>query len=75
MSMMLPLARTVLRAFGKDEWFITYTDGGYTLERVAEVMNITRERTRQIQDAAILKILRQPMVRALEEHYETGADS
>ena len=50
-------------------------DGGITLEQLAELMNITRERARQIEEAALLKILRQPIVRLLQEHFETGADS
>jgi DNA-directed RNA polymerase sigma subunit (sigma70/sigma32) len=44
--------------------------GGVTLEEVGGMMNVTRERVRQIQEKAMEKLSRKPMARKMKEYMD-----
>lgn len=44
--------------------------GGITLEEIADISNVTRERIRQIETAALHQLRRDPSVKDLEEQDE-----
>lgn len=44
--------------------------GGVTLEEVGGMMNVTRERIRQIQDRAMEKLSRKPMAKKMKEYMD-----